>query len=96
MEINSTIRNQGIIKPILYIFLIATSFKLASASSESTSTNESNQDENICEEESYEADIALFAFFVVLVGLVIRYLGKKVPIPYTALLLVRLKLNYLN
>ena len=42
-----------------------------------------------CEEHHGGADVVLLLFFMLLIGLVTRYALHKLPVPYTALLLVR-------
>lgn len=41
-----------------------------------------------CEEIEFVADVVLFTFFMLLLGLVTKNLLRKVPIPYTGLLLI--------
>ena len=47
-----------------------------------------NQEEGDCEEIEFVSDVVLFTFFMLLLGLVTKNLLRKVPIPYTALLLI--------
>lgn len=49
---------------------------------------EEEEEEEECEEESGGSDVILVLFFMLLLGLVVRYSLQRVPVPYTALLLV--------